>query len=149
MERTKRIPITRTVTALTGALAILALVAGPSLAHPAAGGASRIYEPAVSWSTQATVFGARTPASAADDENDADELRAEEDSADEQEADQDNDDQGVDDNQGADNQGADEDPGDQGAGQDQGDQGAGQDQGDQGAEESDDSGGGDSQGGDD
>jgi hypothetical protein len=147
MERTKRIPISRTVAALGGALAILALVAGPSLAHPAMAGQSRIYEPAVHWSTQATLFGASTPDSAADDENDADELRAEEDSADEQEVDEDADDQGADENQDDDNQGADEDPGDQGADEDPGDQGADESDGGGGSDEGDDSG--DSQGGDD
>src|SRR5438093_3598356 len=94
MNRTKRIAISRTLPALLGALAILALVAGPSLAHPAIAGQSRIYEPAVPWTTQATLAD-----SAADDEKDADELRAADDptaeDADEQEADQDADDQGA------------------------------------------------------
>src|SRR5205823_15100484 len=91
MERTKRIPISRTVSAVVGALAILALVAGPSLAHAANRGQSRIYEPAAPWTTQATGSGVVAD-SAGDDEKDADELRAEEDptaeDADEQEADQ-------------------------------------------------------------
>ena len=105
MERTKRLPILRTVPAMAGALAILALVAGPSLAHPALDGRSRVYEPATRWSTQLTLLAATVKDSAADDENDADELRADEDA-----------------------QGEDEDPGDQGA--DEQDSGGGSDEND-------------------
>ena len=45
MSRPKRAPIPRVLAALLGALAILALVAGPSLAHPARLSPSRIDDP--------------------------------------------------------------------------------------------------------
>jgi hypothetical protein len=52
MRRVKRAPVSRVLAALGGALAILALMAGPSLARPGlySGSGSRIYEPRDTWS---------------------------------------------------------------------------------------------------
>jgi len=141
MSKPKRAPIPRVLAALLGALAILALVAGPSLAHPARLSPSRVYEPAVSWSTQATLFGAAPADSAVADEADADELEAEDTSGDDQGADEneqgDSGGQQVQHHSGGDHQGSDEGGGSNDGGGDSGGDGGG-----------DGGGGGDGEGGD-
>ena len=117
MRSIKRASQVRLLAALAGALAILALVAGPGLAHPGSISGSRIYEPSQTWPNSQTRFGFTAAIdSATSDQADKDALEAEDtdtgadenDQGEQEGADENNDDQGADENDQGDDDQADE-----------------------------------------
>lgn len=102
MRRVTRAPISRVPAALAGALAILALVAGPSLARPGVypGSGSRIYEPRDTWSNSVSSMSLTAADSAGSVELDRAELEPEDtpDSTGDSTGDQPGDPQGADEN---------------------------------------------------